>query len=190
MKHPSARALHAYWERLRGTRAAPERAEIEPAKIGRLLGDIFLLELGISPRFAVRLAGTRFCALMGHEIRARGLGELFATEDRPALFGALEGAADDAVPLVAGLVGEAADGREIELEMIVLPLRHRGKTHARMLGSILPLDVPYWTGTVPLERLHLKTIRMLHPDQRETESFSGLRKPASARLRVLQGGLS
>ncbi len=190
MKHPSARALHAYWERLRGTRAAPERAEIEPAKIGRLLGDIFLLELGISPRFAVRLAGTRLCALMGQEIRARGLGELFATEDRPALFGALEGAADDALPLVAGLVGEAADGREIELEMIVLPLRHRGKTHARMLGSILPLDVPYWTGTVPLERLHLKTIRMQHADQRETESFSGLRKPASARLRVLQGGLS
>jgi hypothetical protein len=190
MKHPSARALHAYWERLRGSRAAPERAEIEPAKIGRLLGDIFLLELGTSPRFALRLAGTRLCALMGQEMRARGLGELFAPEDRPALFGALDGAADDVLPLIAGMSGETADGRHIELEMIVLPLRHRGKTHARMLGSILPLDVPYWAGTVPLERLHLKTIRMQRSDADETGDFSGLRRPASARLRVLQGGLS
>jgi hypothetical protein len=190
MKHPSARALHAYWERLRGTRAAPERAEIEPAKIGRLLGDIFLLELGTSPRFAVRLAGTRLCALMGQEIRARGLGELFAPEDRPALFGALEGVADDALPLVSGITGETADDRAVELEMIVLPLRHRGKTHARMLGAILPLDVPYWTGTVPLERLRLKTIRMQRADSEDAATFTGLRRPASARLRVLQGGLS
>lgn len=190
MKHPSARALHAYWERLRGTRAAPERAEIEPAKIGRLLGDIFLLELGTSPRFALRLAGTRFCALMGQEVRSRGLGELFAPEDRPALFGALDGAADDVMPLVAGITGETGDNRTLELEMIVLPLRHRGKTHARMLGSILPLDVPYWTGTVPLERLHLKTIRMQRADSDVAGDFSAIRRPVSTRLRVLQGGLS
>jgi hypothetical protein len=59
-----------------------------------------------------------------------------------------------------------------------------------MLGSILPLDVPYWTGTVPLERLHLKTIRMQRADSDMTGDFSAIRRPVSTRLRVLQGGLS
>jgi hypothetical protein len=189
MKHPSARALHAYWDRLRNGRAAPERAEIDPADIGRLLGDIFLLENSENPRHAVRLAGTRLCALIGHEMRGRSFGALFAADDRAAVFGLLEGVADGQLPAVAGLIGETDDGRNVELEMLLLPLRHRGRTHARMLGSIVPLDVPYWTGTAPLVRLHLKTLRMIHSGDYEAGDF-GVRRPPSARLRVVQGGLS
>jgi hypothetical protein len=189
MKHPSARALHAYWDRLRGGRAAPERAEIEPGQIGRLLGDIFLLENGENPRHAVRIAGTRLCALIGHEMRGRSFGAFFAAEDRPALFGLLEGVADGQIPAVAGLSGETDDGRTIDLEMLLLPLRHRGQTHARMLGAIMPLDVPYWTGTAPLARLRITTLRMIHPIAGDADDIPGLRRPASARLRVVQGGL-
>ncbi len=190
MKHPSARALHAYWDRLRRGRAAPERAEINPADIGRLLGDIFLLENGENPRHAVRLAGTRLCALIGHELRGRGFGAFFAAEDRPTLFGLMEAVADGQVPAVASLLGESDDGRSIELEMILLPLRHRGKTHARMLGSIVPLDVPYWTGTAPLARLRIRTLRMLHPSGENSGDFTGLRAEGAPRLRLVQGGLS
>lgn len=190
MKHPSARALHAYWDRLRKGRAAPERAEIEPAAIGRLLGDIFLLENSENPRYAVRLAGTRLCALIGHEMRGRGFGAFFAAEDRATLFGLVEAVADGQVPAVASLVGETDDGRNLDLEMLLLPLRHRGRTHARMLGSIVPLDVPYWTGTAPLARLRLKTLRVIHPVAPGTGDFAGQRDTASPRLRVVKGGLS
>ncbi|MBY0532173.1 MAG: PAS domain-containing protein [Xanthobacteraceae bacterium] len=190
MKHPSARALHAYWDRLRKGRTAPERAEIEPAEIGRLLGDIFLLENGENPRHAVRLAGTRLCALIGHELRGRSLGAFFAADDRAALFGLLEAVADGQIPAVVSLLGETDDGRTLDLEMLLLPLRHRGRTHARMLGSVVPLDVPYWTGTAPLARLRIKTLRMIYSAERETDDFAGLRQPGSARLRVVQGGLS
>jgi hypothetical protein len=190
MKHPSARALHAYWDRLRKGRAAPERAELEPAEIGRLLGDIFLLEHNENPRHAVRLAGTRVCALIGHEMRGRGFGAFFAAEDRATLFGLLEAVADGQIPAVASVVGETDDGRTIDLEMLLLPLRHRGRTHARMLGAIMPLDVPYWTGTAPLVRLRINTLRMIHSPERETGDFTGLREAGSTRLRVVQGGLS
>lgn len=190
MKHPSARALHAYWDRLRRGRAAPERAEIDPADIGRLLGDIFLLENAENPRYAVRLAGTRLCALIGHEMRGRSFGAFFAADDRATLFGLLDSVADGQMPAVASLVGETDDGRTIDLEMILLPLRHRGKTHARMLGAILPLDVPYWTGTAPLARLRIRTLRMVHTAADDSGDFTGLRRPGSARLRVVQGGLS
>lgn len=190
MKHPSSRALHAYWDRLRRGRAAPERSEIDPGEIGRLLGDVFLLENSESPRHAVRLAGTRLCALIGHELRGRSFGAFFATEDRATLFGLLEGVADGQIPAVASLTGETDDGRSIELEMVLVPLRHRGKTHARMLGAIVPLDVPYWTGTEPLARLRIKTLRMIHPEAAELGAGGTLRKAAGARLRLLQGGLS
>jgi len=190
MKHPSARALLAYWDRLRHGRAAPERAEIDPADIGRLLGDIFLLENSENPRHAVRLAGTRLCALIGHELRGRSFGAFFATEDRATLFGLLEAVADGQMPVVASLLGETDDDRTVDLEMLLLPLRHRGRTHARMLGSIVPLDVPYWTGTAPLVRLRIKTLRMIHSADRPDENTPGLRPAASARLRVVQGGLS
>jgi hypothetical protein len=190
MKHPSARTLHAYWDRLRKGRSAPERAEIDPAEIGRLLGDVFLLENSDNPRHAVRLAGTRLCALIGHEMRGRGFGAFFAAEDRPTLFGLMESVADGQIPAVVSVTGETDDGRTIELEMVLLPLRHRGRTHARMLGAMFPLDVPYWTGTAPLARLRIKTLRMIHSAAGEEGDFTGLRRPASARLRVLQGGLS
>jgi hypothetical protein len=190
MKHPSARALHAYWDRLRKGRAAPERAELEPAEIGRLLGDIFLLEHNENPRHAVRLAGTRVCALIGHEMRGRGFGAFFAAEDRATLFGLLEAVADGQIPAVASVIGETDDGRTIDLEMLLLPLRHRGRTHERMLGAIMPLDVPYWTGTASLARLRINTLRMIYSPERSEGDFTGLREGGSTRLRVVQGGLS
>lgn len=191
MRHPSARALHAYWDRLRAGRAAPERAELDPGQIGRLLGDVFLLENSENPRYAVRLAGTRLCALIGHEMRGRSFGAFFAADDRPTLFGLLEGVADGQIPAVSGLVGETDDDRSLDLEMILLPLRHRGKTHARMLGAIVPLDVPYWTGTTPLARLRIRTLRMVvRPGEDASGDFTGLRRPGPARLRLVQGGRS
>ena len=55
MKHPTSRQLHAYWDRLRGERAAPERSEIEPGEIRNLLADSFILET--DPARRVKTAG-------------------------------------------------------------------------------------------------------------------------------------
>ena len=44
MKHPSNRELFEYWNERRGTRLAPERADIDPAAIRKVLGDTFVLE--------------------------------------------------------------------------------------------------------------------------------------------------
>ena len=68
MKHPSSRALYAYWDTLRAGRAAPERGELDPGAIRTILGDVMILEVGGPHRYAVRLAGTRICSLMGREL--------------------------------------------------------------------------------------------------------------------------
>ncbi len=45
MKYASSQIVYAYWDRLRGDRAAPERGEIEPGEIREALADAFVLEM-------------------------------------------------------------------------------------------------------------------------------------------------
>ncbi|MDO8534340.1 MAG: PAS domain-containing protein [Xanthobacteraceae bacterium] len=192
MKHAATTALYAYWDRLRAGRAAPERSDLDPAAIRGLLGDVFLLELNGVVRYAVRLAGTRICALLGRELKDRPFAEPFAPEDWPDLYALLDGVAATAIPAVAGLLGETADGRKLDLELAVLPLKHRGRTHARLLGSLAALEVPYWAGLVPLSRLRLVSIRHLHrnhgPAGDDIDLLTPPRRAAAGRLRLLPGG--
>jgi hypothetical protein len=139
----------------------------------------------------VRLAGTRICALLGREWTGRAFAEPFAAEDRADLASLIDTVADAATPAVAGIVGETADGRILDLEMLVLPLRHRGRTRARLLGSLASGEWPYWAGGVPLTRLHLTSVRYVQPGEPDgIDLVSPPSRPSLARLRVLPGGRS
>jgi hypothetical protein len=48
--------------------------------------------------------------------------------------------------VVAGLTAAPREGRPANLEMLLLPLRHHGKTHARVLGALTPVVTPAWLG--------------------------------------------
>ena len=87
MKHAASRELYAYWEEKRGTRPAPERAEIEPGAIRGVLSDAFILALDRNSGHPVRLAGTRVCALFGREIKGESFLDLWAPSSRPIVDG-------------------------------------------------------------------------------------------------------
>jgi len=106
MKHPSSRALYAYWDTLRAGRAAPERSELDPGAIRAILGDVMILEGGGPHRYAVRLAGTRICSLMGREIRGRAFVEAFAPGDWSELHALLDATVASAAPTVANVIGD------------------------------------------------------------------------------------
>lgn len=191
MKHAVTRALYAYWDRLRAGRAAPERSDLDPGAIRTLLGDVFLLEFCGHNRHLVRLAGTRICALLGREWKSRPFSEPFAAEDWPELHALLDGVTETATPAVAGITGETRDGRHLDLEMLVLPLRHRGRTNARLLGSLAAGERPYWAGQVPITRFRLNTVRHLRVDDMAAEEFDLVTPPQRiplGRLRLLPGG--
>ena len=78
MKHAASRELYAYWQEKRGTRRAPERAEIEPGAIRGVLSDAFILALDRNRGHPVRLAGTRVCALFGREIKGESFLDFWA----------------------------------------------------------------------------------------------------------------
>ena len=58
MKHPSNKDLFAYWNKQRGERLAPSRADIEPTDIRHVLGDAFVLATDSAGNYSFRLAGT------------------------------------------------------------------------------------------------------------------------------------
>lgn len=161
MRQSATRALHSYWSDLRGERAAPERADVDPAALRGVLPDTFMLEVDAARSFPVILAGSRCNAIFGSSLRARNFVDLFDPADRYQIAAVCSSVCDDAAPVVAGLKAAAANGPALDLEMLLLPLRHRGKTHSRIIGSFSPAGFPDWLGLVPVATLSLASMRML-----------------------------
>src|SRR6185436_10758974 len=77
MKHATSRELYQYWDRVRRGQPAPKRSDIEPSDIRRILADTFILEVTDRETYAIRLAGTRICALYGREIKGTNFLDLW-----------------------------------------------------------------------------------------------------------------
>lgn len=191
MKHASSRALYEYWNCLRMGRAAPERGELEPGAIRSILGDVLMIEIGGPQRYTIRLAGTHICSLMGRELKGLAFIELFPLADRPEMLRVLDEVAKTTTPMVGGVVGETADKRLLGLELLLLPLRHRGRTEMRMLGSLAAHTLPYWATLMPISNLRIASTRVLDNLEAQAAGEVGMLIPSlrtAARLRVLPGG--
>jgi hypothetical protein len=161
MKHPSNRAVFAYWNERRGHYAAPERSDMEPTEIRRALADTFMLALQVPGDHPFRLAGTRLCALFGRELKGEAFPGLWEPGDQAALRELVRIAAEELVGTVACATGRTAEQETIQLELLLLPLRRRGREIPRLLGVLAPTVVPCWLGVRPLEALALGTWRYL-----------------------------
>jgi hypothetical protein len=173
MKQASSRELFGYWVARRGTRSAPERGEIEPSAIRKALGDVFILEFDRHQGHPFRLAGTRLCALFGRELKSERFLDVWEAGSRAAMGDLLDAVADDATGVVAAAKGRTPEGWTQDVELVLLPLAHRGDTHARVIGTLAPLSAPFWLGAARLGGLTLGTIRHLDP---------ALEAPTAARL--------
>ncbi len=201
MKQPGTRKLLAYWDECRGERATPERADIDPAPIRSLLRDIFILEIDRRRTLPIRVAGARVGSLFLRELKGARFTGLYATADRDCLRAVVESVLDDAAPAVAGVVAAPLGYADLDLELLLLPLRHRGKTHARMLGALTPASTPAWMGLVETHPLRFVSLRIIrregfpHPPQEAAALPSAAilaptaQEPRAAFApRVVQGG--
>lgn len=159
MKHASTRRLFDYWNGRRGNRPAPERSEIDPADIRHALGDTFMLAADFVDELRFRLAGTRVCALFCREIKGETFAALWSEASRKSIEDLMTIVTNETVGAVAGLSGRTADGAEIDLEMLVLPLAHVGHARIRALGVLVPIVPPYWLGEKPVVELELGPLR-------------------------------
>ena len=165
MRQAATQELYSYWNQLRGARLSPERDEIDPTAIRHILADTMILEVDQRGQFPVRISGTRLNALFMDEQKGRPFVELFAPEDHAAAAQMIEAVIEGVRPVVAGLAAGPADERPIHLELLLLPLRHHGKTHARVLGMLTPAALPAWLGLRPAEELNLVAMRFIGEEQ-------------------------
>ncbi len=188
MKHPSSQRVLRHWSERRRNRPAPERGDIDPAVIRQSLGDTFMLAADFVGDLRFRLAGTRVCALFGREMKGWSFADLWSEESRGEIDPALEALTEEKTGAVTGLTGQTADGLDLELELLLLPLAHRGEARIRALGVLAPMQPPYWLGEKALVQLRLHTVRHLG-----SEAQAGRLLPAGAREKhgflVYSGGL-
>ena len=85
MQQRSSQSLVQYWDEIRAGRQAPQRCEIEPARIAALLPVTFILDCSPQSGYRFRLAGTRICEQLGRELRGVDLQDLFNAQDREPL---------------------------------------------------------------------------------------------------------
>ncbi len=205
MKQHTSQVLYAYWNEVRGERMAPRRFDIEPAHLGSVLAETFILECDDAKGTIFRLAGTRVCDTFGKEFRGATFLDIFAIEDRPALVHALDDVRTHGAVLVLEAEARAPGHASVRFEILLMPLVHTGTSISRLLGSITAIDPPVWLGSEPLPELDLLRNQLLWPDGRPhvvAEKFRSqpvlIPELAGARVvrvnrrsfRVLDGGLA
>jgi len=192
MRHVSTRAVFAHWSERRGNRPAPERREIDPSAIRHALGDTFILAADLVAELRFRLAGTRLCALFCRELKGESFGSLWSEPSESPVRHLVSVVCRENVGAVASVVGRAADGERIELEMLLLPLAPSDAVSVRALGVLAPLAPPFWLGMRPLAELELAGLRRIGSTVEALDGPGSFAAPSGARrwrgLRVHDGG--
>ena len=184
MKLAASQQLFAYWDALRGVRGAPERNDIEPSALRGVIADTFILEFSKADEFPLRVVGGRTNALFGRELRETPFLGLWDAASRNEIGRVIESAADGAQPFLVGARGGPANVAALDFETLILPLRHHGATHARMLGSLAPAGGAGWFGLLPLRPLTLTSLRALARDPEIAFGAANLRKTPDRRAHL------
>lgn len=175
MRQQVSRDLYAYWSQLKGARAAPDRADIDPVAIRHILADTFIMEVDPERAFPMRLSGTRLNALWLRDRKGESFVDLWRGEDRRSVAAALLTVIEGVTPVVAGVKAAPRGEAPLELELLLLPLRHFGKTHSRVLGALSAVRPPEWLGHVGAGALELISMRVIAAPPAIANNWRGAR---------------
>jgi len=199
MQQTTSKQLYAYWDRVRNGRRAPQRFEIEPAKIAPLLPETFIAECTGPHGVRFRLAGTKICEQFGRELRGIELLSLWEPDDQEALASLLRSILTGAAMGDVVFQAHTEENRQAKFELVLMPLIHAGHTVNRLLGAISAIDPPFWLGASPLVRQEIIDLDLHWPDAtsafiatsgraRRPHATDAVR-PVRRRFRVYEGGL-
>jgi hypothetical protein len=169
MQMPSTKTLYTYWNTIRGSRSAPDRRDIDPTRIREALANTFILELDESDKFSFRLAGSHLCTSYCRELKGRSFSALWHDRDGDAMDTLIRAVTEDHAVALVTFQGTTALHTKVSFETILMPLRHNGSTHTRILGAMSALDEPYWLGVQPIVEQRITGLRLIWPDEISAE---------------------
>ena len=202
MKSNAAKMLYNYWNEIRGARIAPRRFEIEPTSIAGILPETFILQYTDPQSVDFRLSGTLVCDLFAREFRGQSIYSMWHDEDRELLQDGIVSIVDNGSVLLVEIDGVKKSGREISLEMIMMPLIHGNENITRIIGTISAsaYDPNVVTRLDPITSLAIRESNQVWPDGKPhkilPKSVLANSLPPkiitaqNRRFRVFEGGLS
>ncbi len=164
MQKTSTRTLYDYWNAIRGSRSAPDRKDIDPTRIREALANTFILELDENDKFSFRLAGSHLCTSYCRELKGRSFSALWHERDTDAVETLIRAVTEDHAVALVTFQGTTAVHTKVSFETILMPLRHNGSTHTRLLGAMTALEEPYWLGVQPIMEQRITGLRLIWPD--------------------------
>lgn len=164
MQKTSTKTLFDYWNSLRGSRSAPDRRDIDPTRIRGALANTFILELNDQNEFDFRLAGSHICAAYARELKGRSFTRLWHQRDREAMDTLIRAVTEDHAVALVTFQGTTAIHTKVQMETILLPVRHNGSTGSRLLGAMTAIEEPYWFGVQPIMEQRITGLRLIWPD--------------------------
>ena len=137
IRHPELARLFRYWDRKRGARLMPSRADILPEELAGLLGNLFMVDVvrdGTEPRFRYRLVGTALSSIMDQELAGKFVDEM------PLLFRKFALPAYREILRAGRPTYKETNAFEgwwvVRYKRLMLPLSSDGKTVDIVLGGI------------------------------------------------------
>jgi hypothetical protein len=164
MQKTSTKTLYDYWNTLRGSRSAPDRRDIDPTRIRGALANTFILELNDRNEFDFRLAGSHICAAYARELKGRSFTRLWHQRDRDAMDTLVRAVTEDHAAALVTFNGTTAVNTKLQVETVLLPIRHNGTTSSRLLGAMTAIEEPYWFGVQPIMEQRISGLRLIWPD--------------------------
>ncbi|GAB5428296.1 MAG: PAS domain-containing protein [Devosia indica] len=165
MQMQSTKTLYTYWNTIRGSRSAPDRRDIDPTRIREALANTFILELDSADKFSFRLAGSHLCTSYCRELKGRSFSALWHDRDGDAMDTLIRAVTEDHAVALVTFQGTTALHTKVSFETILMPLRHNGSTHTRILGAMSAVEEPYWLGVQPILEQRITGLRLIWPDE-------------------------
>ncbi len=135
-EHPGIVALRSYWRRI-GDGRLPSRADLDPADITRILGNVMLVDVEHSPiRFRMRLCGTIVDRLFGRDFTGCYLDERGAEYFERDVLTDYGDVVTTQRPHFLQRTVALGDGVWLAYQRLLLPLSENGADVDMLLGGV------------------------------------------------------
>lgn len=136
-RDPDLARLHEYWNTKRGARMMPSRADVDPAEIGWILPDVYLIEVVPPPElYRTRLAGGNLIEFYGKDYTGHPVLEPVPSEMHESVLAFLDHIIESRTPIfVAGRVNWFVPMRHKHFESCLMPLSADGVVANMILGA-------------------------------------------------------
>lgn len=126
-----------YWIKIRGTRAMPSRADLDPLDIRQILPHVVLLDVASDPLdFRYRLIGTKIVSQLNNDHTGKWMSEIPHQKPPSTIWSSCETVVNQKLPMTTQIPYEGRNKDFAVSEDIVMPLSADG-TNVTMLFVVI-----------------------------------------------------